>query len=101
MFCLIRFVMSEHLVVMLQLDLGVTFRFLFSTAKQEVPCPKDGEWIKFNDDNKGFFRSNYDQKNWKLLGEQLKNKHEVRNSFRLQLLFVMKSKLCCCSLDVC
>jgi len=57
-----------------------TLMFNRTQAKQEVPCPKDGEWIKFNVDNKGFFRSNYDKQNWKLLGEQLKNSHEKFSS---------------------
>lgn len=43
----------------------------------EFDLKPEPKWFKVNDDSNGFYRVNYDEKNWKALVKQLLNNHEV------------------------
>ncbi|GLV42082.1 uncharacterized protein CBL_04959 [Carabus blaptoides fortunei] len=44
---------------------------------QTIHVPQNDKWLIFNIQASGLYRVNYDEKNWKMLAEYLKTKHDV------------------------
>uniref|UniRef100_A0A182Q8V0 Aminopeptidase n=1 Tax=Anopheles farauti TaxID=69004 RepID=A0A182Q8V0_9DIPT len=57
-------------------DLTTTGWLALGAAKIETPVPDD-EWVVFNKQQTGYYRVNYDRRNWELLAEALAANHNA------------------------
>jgi hypothetical protein len=57
---------------------SLCFLFLFTVS---IETPSNVTWIKINCHQKGYYRVNYDEQDWKNLIELLKNDRTVREQY--------------------